>query len=72
MAYMRSTIAFGLIWINLIINGLIIYFFTQIRSNDYSRYHSYNLRGTKEKLSKISYNEQLPKDLWSRTTYIIS
>ena len=63
MAYMRSTIAFGLIWINLIINGLIIYFFTQISSNDYSRYHSYNLRGTKEKLSKISYNEQLPKDL---------
>ena len=52
MAYMRSTIAFGLIWINLIINGLIIYFFTQISSNDYSRYHSYNLRGTKEKLSK--------------------
>jgi hypothetical protein len=63
MAYMRSTIAFGLIWINIIINGLIIFFFTQIKRNNYLEHHSYNLRGTKEKQLKSNYNEQPPKNL---------
>jgi hypothetical protein len=63
MAYMRSTIAFGLFWINLFINGLIFFFFAQVDSGSKSGYHSYNLRGTKEKQLISNYNEQTSKTL---------
>ena len=49
MAYMRSTLAFALFWINLIVASLNIYF--SIEANNP---RSYNLRGTKEKLLKIN------------------
>ena len=53
MAYMRSTIAFGLFWMNLIAISLIIYFSVNINKESDLDYYSSNkkinhLRGTKE------------------------
>ena len=63
MAYMRSTLAFALFWINLIVASLNIYF--SIEAYNYNRYYlkSYNLRGTKEKLLKINPNYFLEKEV---------
>lgn len=63
MAYMRSNVAFGLFWLNLIIASLNVYF--ALEAMDYSRIHpySYNLRGTKEKLLKINPNYFLEKEI---------
>jgi hypothetical protein len=63
MAYMRSNLAFGLFWLNLIVVSLNIYF--AIEANKYRRYnpYSYNLRGTKEKLLEINPNYFLEKEI---------
>ena len=63
MAYMRSTLAFALFWINLIVASLNIYF--SIEAYNYNRYYlkSYNLRGTKEKLLKINPDYFLEKEI---------
>lgn len=63
MAYMRSTLAFALFWVNLIVASLNIYF--SIQANNYRGYYpnSYNLRGTKEKLLKINPNYFLEKEI---------
>ena len=58
MAYMRSTLAFALFWINLIVASLNIYF--SIEANNP---RSYNLRGTKEKLLKINPDYFLEKEI---------
>ena len=62
MGYMRSNLAFGLFWVNLIIASLNIYF--GIEANDYRRLHpySYNLRGTKEKILERNPNYFLEKE----------
>ena len=63
MAYMRSTLAFSLFWINLIVASLNIYFsIAAYRNRDYP-YQSYNLRGTKERLLQINPNYFLEKEL---------
>ena len=49
MAYMRSTIAYGLFWINLIIISLVYFFAVNIFSNSDYYYSHGNLRGTREK-----------------------
>ena len=63
MGYMRSNLAFGLFWVNLIIASLNIYF--GIEANDYRRLHpySYNLRGTKEKILERNPNYFLEKEI---------
>ena len=61
MEYMRSTLAFALFWINLIVASINIYF--SIQAKNYINYSpkSYNLRGTKENLLKINPNYFLEK-----------
>ena len=61
MAYMRSTLAFALFWINLIVASLNIYFSIQACGGCYLK--SYNLRGTKEKLLKINPDYFLEKEI---------
>jgi len=63
MAYMRSTLAFALFWVNLIVASMNIYF--SIQAYNYNAYYprSYNLRGTKEKLLKINPNYFLEKEI---------
>ncbi len=63
MAYMRSNVAFGLFWLNLIVASLNIYF--GIEANNYMRHriYSYNLRGTKEKLLERNPNFFLEKEI---------
>ena len=62
---MRSTLAFALFWINLIVASINIYFSVQANINrDFSpRPRSYNLRGTKENLLKINPNYFLEKEI---------
>ena len=69
MANMRSTIAFGLFWLNLIIISLVMYFSFNIFEYPNQRYYR-NLRGVREKeklqLENIQYPLQTPlikKDL---------
>ena len=69
MAYMRSTIAFGLLWLNLIIISLIMYFSFNIFEHPKQRSYR-NLRGVIEKeklqLNYFKYQLQAPlikKDL---------
>ena len=59
---MRSSIAYGLFWINFFVTISIIVFYTQIGKDGYhsSNYYSYNLRGTKEKLGLN--NNEFPKE----------
>ena len=51
---MRSTIAFALFWLNLIVTSLVIYFAITSKNrysyDSYSGRYSYHLRGTKQKL----------------------
>ena len=70
MAYMRSSVAFGLFWINFFITISIILLFTQVGRDDYnsSNHHSYNLRGTKEKLGLN--NNEFPKGLRSLKLFV--
>lgn len=49
MAFMRSTVAYWLFWVNLISTSLILYF-----ANSPNK-HSHNLRGTSEKLLGINH-----------------
>jgi len=64
MAYMRSTVAYGLFWVNLILTAFILYFSiaaNNSRSSSYN-YYSYHLRGTKEKLLEKNPNYFLEKE----------
>ena len=56
MAYMKSFIAFGLFWVNLIVASSILYFSITVMNSDYLNRSSYNLRGTKERLVEINPN----------------
>ena len=61
MAFMRSTVAYGLFWINLLVSILILIFSIQINTNGHSssngnHSYSHHLRGTKEKILLIKDN----------------
>ena len=60
MAYMRSTIAFALFWLNLIVTSLVIYFAITSKNRysygSYNSRYSYHLRGTKQKLLESNPN----------------
>ena len=66
MAYMRSTVAYGLFWINLILTSLLLYFaiaaYNSGESGSYNKY-SYHLRGTKEKILEKNPNYFLIKEI---------
>ena len=78
MAYMRSTIAFALFWLNLIVTSLVIYFAITSKNrysyDSYSGRYSYHLRGTKQKLLESNPNYFLestietPKELRQLST----
>lgn len=64
MAYMRSTVAYGLFWVNLILTSFLLYFSIAAYNfgSDSYNYHSYHLRGTKEKLLENNANYFLEKE----------
>ena len=78
MAYMRSTIAFALFWLNLIVTSLVIYFAITSKNrysyDNYNGRYSYHLRGTKQKLLESNPNYFLestietPKELRQLST----
>ena len=78
MAYMRSTIAFALFWLNLIVTSLVIYFAITSKNRysygSYNSRYSYHLRGTKQKLLESNPNYFLestietPKELRQLST----
>ena len=75
---MRSTIAFALFWLNLIVTSLVIYFAITSKNrysyDSYSGRYSYHLRGTKQKLLESNPNYFLestietPKELRQLST----
>jgi hypothetical protein len=75
---MRSTIAFALFWLNLIVTSLVIYFAITSKNrysyDNYNGRYSYHLRGTKQKLLESNPNYFLestietPKELRQLST----